>query len=104
MLLALALFGGLPAARAQSGTIDGQVTKVDASAKKITIKHGPIPKLDMDEGMTMVFAAPDADMLKAVKEANLPLVSTDGAAVTIARLSRIIVRDPDGTFVELVQE
>ncbi len=65
--LGLALCGGPLAAAAQSGMIDGQVTKVDQSAGKITIKHGPIPKLDMDEGMTMVFAASDPNMLKAVK-------------------------------------
>ena len=47
--------------------IDGQVTKVDQSAGKITIKHGPIKKLGMDEGMTMVFRAQDPKMLKAVK-------------------------------------
>jgi Cu/Ag efflux protein CusF len=52
---------------AQQGLITGQVTKVDQSASKITIKHGPIPKLDMDEGMTMVFAVSDAAMLKSVK-------------------------------------
>ncbi|ARQ02160.1 copper-binding protein [Pseudorhodoplanes sinuspersici] len=52
---------------AQSGLVDGQVTKVDASAGKLTIKHGPLKKLGMDEGMTMVFRAQDPAMLKAVK-------------------------------------
>ena len=47
--------------------IDGQVTKVDASAGKITIKHGPIKKFDMDDGHTMVFRAQDPAMTKAVK-------------------------------------
>jgi Cu(I)/Ag(I) efflux system periplasmic protein CusF len=47
--------------------IDGQVTKVDESAGKLTIKHAPIKKLDMNEGMTMVFRAQDPAMLKAVK-------------------------------------
>jgi Cu(I)/Ag(I) efflux system periplasmic protein CusF len=56
-----------PAAFAQSGMVDGQVTKVDASAGKITIKHGPMKKFDMDEGMTMVFRANDPAMLTAVK-------------------------------------
>ena len=37
------------------------------SAGKITIKHGPIKKFDMDEGMTMVFRVQDPAMLKAVK-------------------------------------
>jgi Cu/Ag efflux protein CusF len=53
-------------ARAQS-LIDGTITKVDTSAGKITIKHGPIKKFDMDDGMTMVFRAQDPAMLKAVK-------------------------------------
>jgi catechol 2,3-dioxygenase-like lactoylglutathione lyase family enzyme len=59
-----------------------------------------------DPGVAMVsFMIRDLDdALKAVKEANLPIVSADGAAITVARLSRIIVRDPDGTYVELVQE
>jgi Cu/Ag efflux protein CusF len=66
---ALALLSAvLPqAAFAQAATIDGHVTKVDESAGKITIKHGPIKKFDMSDGMTMVFRAQDAAMLKAVK-------------------------------------
>ena len=68
MVFALALAAGSQTgALAQSVLIDGQVTKVDPSAGKITIKHGPIKKLGMDEGMTMVFRAQDPGMLKAVK-------------------------------------
>jgi Cu(I)/Ag(I) efflux system protein CusF len=55
------------AASAQSALIDGQVTKVDPLAGDITIKHGPIKKLDMDHAMTMVFHAQDPAMLKNVK-------------------------------------
>ena len=47
--------------------IDGQVTKVDEPAGKISIKHGPLKKFDMDDGMTMVFRAQDPAMLKMVK-------------------------------------
>ena len=66
--LAIALLAALPgAAMAQAEMTTGQVTKVDASAGKITIKHGPIKKFDMDDGMTMVFRAQDPAMLKAVK-------------------------------------
>ena len=67
LILALALCAGSQAALAQSPLIDGQVTKVDQSAGKITIKHGPIKKLGMSEGHTMVFRAQDSAMLKAVK-------------------------------------
>lgn len=66
---ALALLSAaLPqSALAQAATIDGQVTKVDESAGKITIKHGPMKKFDMDDGMSMVFRAQDPAMLKSVK-------------------------------------
>ena len=66
--LSFALVIALPeAVSAQSAMADGQVTKIDQSAGKLTIKHGPLKKLGMDEGMTMVFRAQDPAMLKAVK-------------------------------------
>jgi Cu(I)/Ag(I) efflux system protein CusF len=46
--------------------VSGEVTKVDESAGKITIKHGPITKFDMDS-MTMVFRANDPSLFKQVK-------------------------------------
>ena len=64
--LALSL-GVAPPATAQGDLVDGQVTKVDASAGKITIRHGPLKKFDMDDGMTMVFRAGDPAMLRTVK-------------------------------------
>ena len=67
-ILSLALLSasaGTPAS-AQSATIDGEVTKVDASAGKITIKHGPIKKLEMDMPMTMVFKADDPKLLQGL--------------------------------------
>lgn len=56
-----------PPVSAQEAMVSGEVTKVDESAGKITIKHGPIKKFDMEEGMTMVFRANDPAMLKQVK-------------------------------------
>ncbi len=55
---------GATAAIAQM--VDGEVTKIDEEAGKITIKHGPLKKFDMD-AMTMVFRAKDPAMLKQVK-------------------------------------
>ncbi len=52
---------------AQMAMTDGQVSKIDASAGKITIKHGPMKKFDMDDGMTMVYRVKDPAMLTAVK-------------------------------------
>ena len=55
------------AASASSHLVKGTVTKIDAAAQKMTIRHGPIKKFDMDDGMTMVFRVKDPAMLKQVK-------------------------------------
>ena len=70
LILALALSIASRSAVAQSGLIDGQVMKVDQSASKITIKHGPAKRLGMESGMTMVYKAQDPAILKAVKAGN----------------------------------
>ena len=66
--LVLCLAASPPPAIAQSDEfVNGQVTKIDESAGKITIRHGPLKKFDMNENMTMVFRAGNSAMLKAVK-------------------------------------
>ncbi len=60
-----ALSATAPMARAEM--VKGEVKKIDESAGKITLKHGPIRSLDMDEGMTMVFRVQESAMLKQVK-------------------------------------
>ena len=66
MVVALATLSMTPP-RALAQMVDGQVVKVDEAAGKITIKHGPIKKFDMDDGMTMAWRAQDPAMLKQVK-------------------------------------
>jgi Cu/Ag efflux protein CusF len=68
---ALTLVVGSSATLAQSDDfINGEITNIDATAGKITIKHGPIKKLGMDTGMTMVFRAGDPKMLDDVKKGD----------------------------------
>ena len=45
---------------------DGEIRRVDKDAQKITIRHGPLEKLDMP-AMTMVFQVKDPAMLDQVK-------------------------------------
>lgn len=55
-------------ALAQANLVAGEVKKIDEAAGKVTLKHGPIKNLDMDdEEMTMVFRVADPAMLKQVK-------------------------------------
>ncbi len=68
--LAAAIFAAivsLPAAYAQGDAVQGEVRKIDETAGKITLKHGPIKNLGMDQGMTMVFRVKEPAMLKEVK-------------------------------------
>ena len=47
--------------------VDGEVRRVDKDAQKITVKHGPLPQLDMPQPMTMVYRVKDPAMLDKVK-------------------------------------
>lgn len=67
-LVALALAGlAVTAAYAETKLAKGEVTKIDAKQGKMTVRHGPIPSLDMTDGMTMVFRVKDKEMLEQVK-------------------------------------
>lgn len=46
---------------------EGEVRKVDKDAKKLTIRHGPLPQLDMPTPMTMVYQVKDPAILDQVK-------------------------------------
>src|SRR5262245_13719254 len=68
LAIALVISVAMPAhVTVAQASLKGQVTKIDEPAGKITLKHGPIKKLDMNEGMTMVFRVQDPAMLKQVK-------------------------------------
>ena len=55
------------AGAAQAEWADGEVRRVDKDAQKLTIRHGPLPQLDMPMAMTMVYRVKDASMLEQVK-------------------------------------
>jgi len=77
------------AGAAQSGAAlsDGEVRKVDKDAKKITIKHGPLAKLDMP-AMTMVFQVKDPAMLGRVKAGDKVKFEAEkvGGAFVVTRI------------------
>lgn len=51
----------------QANLSEGEVRKVDKDARKITLRHGPLPDLDMPKPMTMVYRVKDPAMLEKVK-------------------------------------
>src|SRR5262245_20181963 len=74
----------------QSALVNGRVTKIDEAAGKITIKHSAIKKLDMEEGMTMVFRARDPAMLKQVKAGDKIRFDADriNGQITVTKIEK----------------
>jgi len=75
------------ATQPSSAMADGEVRKVDKDAKKITIKHGPLQKLDMP-AMTMVFRVKDPAMLDRVKAGDKVKFEAEkiGGAFTVTQI------------------
>src|SRR5262245_31930600 len=71
--------------------VNGEVTKVDQSANKVTVKHGPIPNLGMNEpSMTMVFPVQDPQMLRKVKPGDKIKFTADrlNGTITITKIQK----------------
>jgi len=66
---------------------EGEVRKVDAAAKTITLKHGPLKNLDMPP-MTMAFRVADPAMLDKVKvgEKVRFVAENPGGKLTITKI------------------
>lgn len=90
-VIAVVLVATSAAALAQNAMVNGEVKKIDESAGKITLKHGPIKNLDMDEdGMTMVFRVQDPGMLKQVKVGDKVQFEAERATagITITKMQK----------------
>lgn len=90
-LIALSLSLVPVGAWAEDASVKGEVRKVDEAAGKITLKHGPIKNLDMqDETMTMVFRVKDPAMLKQVKAGDKVLFEADrvDGQITLTKLQK----------------
>lgn len=83
------MMGGQGGMMAQPGNAlaDGEVRKVDKDAGKLTIKHGPIPSMDMP-AMTMVYRVKDPAMLDQVKAGDKIRFDAEkvGGAFTVTRI------------------
>lgn len=70
-----------PGAAAAAPAVEGEVRKVDKEQGKLTLRHGPIPNLEMG-GMTMIFRVADPkllDGLKAGDKVTFTAAKVDGA-------------------------
>ena len=79
-----------PATTAASNSMSsGEVKKVDKSAGKVTIKHGPLQNIGMD-AMTMVFRVKDPAMLDQVKAGDKIsfVAEAPNGQLTVTRLEK----------------
>ena len=75
------------AAPASAAMTEGEVRKIDKDAGKLTLRHGPIPNLDMPQ-MTMVFRVKDPAMLDRVKAGDKVRFAADrvGGQFTVVEI------------------
>jgi Cu(I)/Ag(I) efflux system protein CusF len=87
-LVALA-FVAASASTAIAEPVSGEIKKINEAAGKITIKHDPIPNLDMDS-MTMVFRVADPAFLKQVKVGDKVTFEADrvNGAITVTSITK----------------
>jgi Cu(I)/Ag(I) efflux system protein CusF len=88
-MIAVACANAPQIATADMPKVDGQVTKIDQSAGKMTLRHGPIKNLDMD-GMTMVFRVKNPAMLTTVKVGDKVQFQADrvNGALTVIQIKK----------------
>ncbi len=74
-------------AKGNAQMVDGVVKKVDKSAGKVTLAHGPLQNLGMP-AMTMAFPVKDAAWLGGLKEGDKVrfMADTVNGAITVVHL------------------
>lgn len=74
---------------AQSALVEGQVQKIDTAQGKVTLRHGPIKKLDMD-AMTMVFRVREPAQLQGLKPGDKVKFEADrvNGQITIIKIEK----------------
>ncbi|MBE0625753.1 MAG: copper-binding protein [Burkholderiales bacterium] len=81
--------GTKPAAVASAALTEGEVLRVDRAAGTATIKHGPMPKLDMP-AMAMPYKVKDKAVLDDLKPGDKIAFEADsvGGVFTVVRLEK----------------
>lgn len=70
--------------------VEGEVTRIQKDTGKVTIRHGPIPNLDMP-GMQMVFNLNDPSMVEKLKTGSKITFTADrfNGAFTVMSIESI---------------
>lgn len=91
IVFGMSLIALTTAAFAESATANGEVKKIDEVAGKISIRHEPIKKFDMEDPMTMVYRVKDPALLKTVKVGDKIKFDADreNGAFTVTKIEKV---------------
>ena len=69
---------------------EGEVRKIDTDAQKVTLRHGPIPNLEMPD-MTMVFRVAEPKMLEGLEPKKKVRFTADriGGQITLTSVELV---------------
>ena len=78
------------AAGDETSMTEGEVRKVDQNTMKLTLRHGPIPNLEMTD-MTMVFQVADPKMLDGLEAGEKVRFKAErvGGQLTVTRIEAV---------------
>lgn len=77
------------AAAAQPASIKGEVTRLDAANSRVSIRHEPIPNLQMG-AMNMVFRVANPSLIEGLKVGDQVIFEADRVegAITVTKLEK----------------
>jgi len=86
----LLLLSSIAVAAAQPVPISGEITRINQAEGKVTLRHGPIPNLDMDGMSGMVFVVADPAMLTNLKSGDSVIFEADrvNGRLTVTKINK----------------
>jgi len=85
------LLASLASAFAQPVPVKGEITRINMAENKVTLRHDPIPNLDMDAMTGMVYTISDPAMFSGLKPGDRVVFEADrvNGRITITKLSKV---------------
>ena len=89
-MLAKVLAFALTPAQAQPVPVNGEIVRINAADGKVTLRHGPIPNLDMGEMSGMVFPLADPAMLAGLKPGDRVVFEAErvNGRITVTKIGK----------------
>ena len=90
ILVHLLLLASITIAASEPVPVNGEITRINQAEGKVTLRHGPIPNLDMDGMSGMVFPVADPAMLSGLKPGDRVVFEVDrvNGQITVIKIGK----------------